>query len=158
MQLTESCKTMQLTESCKKFASASTVIGLARIIRAETTFMKITWVLMTLISLALGLYLTSETVKDYLQYDVFTSIKHIHATSILLPSVTFCFIDPESKDLTAFFHNASFVKGDKDTAVLTDLTGEHFSDENSAEWEASDCIKFNHFTNKSDSRLSHPKA
>ena len=115
--------------------------------------MKITWVLMTLISLAFGLYLTSETVKDYLQYDVFTTVKHIHATSILLPSVTFCFRGSETKNLAAFFHNASFVKGDIDTDISTNLTGEHFSDEIMIKWNASNCIKFNHFTNKSDSRL-----
>jgi len=57
---------MKLIETSKNFASVSTVIGLARIVRAESTFMKITWVLMTLVSLAFGLYLTSETVKDYL--------------------------------------------------------------------------------------------
>jgi len=115
--------------------------------------MKITWLLITLISLAFGLYLTSGTINEYLQYDVFTTIKHIQATSILLPSVTFCFKGPESKNLTAFFHKAFFVKDGKDTDVLTNLTGEHFSDENLVEWEASDCIKFNHFTNKSDSKL-----
>ena len=105
---------------------------------------------MTLVSLAFGLYLTSETIKDYLQYDVFTTIKHIQASSILLPSVTFCFRGPESKNLSYFFHKASFVK---DNDILTNLTGEQFSDEIMIKWEGSDCIKFNHFTNKSDSRL-----
>jgi hypothetical protein len=146
-------KLNKLIEICKKFASASTIIGLTRIDRAKTRFMKIIWVLMTLISLAFGLYLTSETIKDYLQYDVFTTIKHIQATSILLPSVTFCFIGPESKNLTAFFHNASFVKDEKDSMVFTDLTSEQFSDEIMVNWEGSDCIKFNHFTNKSESGL-----
>jgi len=115
--------------------------------------MKITWVLMTLISLAFGLYLTSETVKDYLQYDVFTTVKNIQATSILLPSVTFCFIGPESKNLSFFFHNASFVTDEKGNDIVTNLTGEHFSDEIMVKWNASNCIKFNHFTNKSGSRL-----
>ena len=108
---------------------------------------------MTLISLAFGLYLTSETVKDYLQYDVFTTVKHIHATSILLPSVTFCFRGSETKNLAAFFHNASFVKDEKGHDIYANLTGEQFSDETMLKWTASDCIKFNHFTNKSDSRL-----
>jgi len=115
--------------------------------------MKITWVIMTLISLAFGLYLTSETVKEYLQYDVFTTIKHIQATSILLPSVTFCFDVTESKNLSTIFHKAIFIKGDKDNDILTNLTSEQFSDEIMVKHEACDCIKFNHFTNKSDTRL-----
>jgi len=94
-----------------------------------------------------------ETVKEYLQYEVFTSIKHIQATSILSPSVTFCLFGPESKNLSYFFLKASFVKGDKDNDILTDLTGEQFSDEIMIKWRASNCLKFNHFTNKSDSRL-----
>ena len=144
---------MQLIETSKKLASESTVIGLARIVRAETTFMKITWVLMTLVSLAFGLYLTSETVKDYLQYDVFTTIKNIQAISILLPSVTFCFIGLEAKDPMTIFNNAFFVKDEKGHDISTNLTGEHFSDEIMIKWEASVCFKFNHFTNKSDSGL-----
>ena len=84
-------KVKQLIEISKKFASASTVIGFTRTVRAETKVMKICWVLMTLISLAFGLYLTSGTIKEYLEYDVFTQTKLVQATPSLIPSITFVF-------------------------------------------------------------------
>ena len=111
--------------------------------------MKITWVLMTLASLAFGLYLTSETVKDYLQYDVFTTIKRIASSSTILPSVTFCFINPETKDLQSFFVLNVFARNVKEHDYPV-LIGEQFYDDNIGTWEAGDCIKFHHFTNKND--------
>ena len=133
----------KLKEIVKKFASASTVIGLTRIVRAETTFMKITWVLMTLISLAFGLYLTFETNKGYLQYDVFTQTKRIQANSSLMPSISFCFRDSETKNVTALFSRAEFSTENGPTHKLIGDRFESFGD----------CIRFNHFTNKSDNRI-----
>ena len=135
----------KLKEISKKFASASTVIGFTRIVRAETKLMKVFWVLMTLVSLAFGLYLTSGTVKEYLDYDVFTQTKIIQATSSLMPSVTFCINDTDTKDLNAFFDQADF---SSPTGFKANLTGEQFYQEGFG-----DCIKFNHFTNKSEYKL-----
>ncbi len=143
---------MPLIETSKKFAAASTVIGLARIVRAETTFMKICWLLITLISFAFGLYLVSETIRDYLQYDVFTTIKIISSNSTVLPSVTFCFINPETKDLRSFFDKAFLIRNEKKNDYPV-LIGEQFYDDNIGEWEAGDCIKFHHFTNQSETKL-----
>jgi len=145
-------KIKKLGEIIKKFASASTVIGLARIVRANTRFMQITWVVMTLISLAFGLFLTSGTTYEYLQYDVFTTTKRIQATSSLLPSVTFCFYNHEIKDLKSFFSEASFIRetGKNDDSYLN---GKQYYEGYLGEFYATDCIKFNHFTNKSDSQL-----
>ena len=135
----------KLKEISKKFASASTVIGFTRIVRAETKLMKVFWVLMTLVSLAFGLYLTSGTVKEYLDYDVFTQTKIIQATSSLMPSVTFCINDTDTNDLNAFFDQADF---SSPTGFKANLTGEQFYQEGFG-----DCIKFNHFTNKSEYKL-----
>ena len=135
----------KLKEISKKFASASTVIGFTRIVRAETKLMKVFWVLMTLVSLAFGLYLTSGTVKEYLDYDVFTQTKIIQATSSLMPSVTFCINDTDTKDLNDFFDQADF---SSPTGVKANLTGEQFYQEGFG-----DCIKFNHYTNKSENKL-----
>ena len=143
-------KLKQLKEISKKFASASTVIGLARIVRAETKFMKICWAVMTLVSLAFGLYLTSGTFKDYLGYDVFTQTKSVSSGSILLPSVTFCFKDPQDENLNVFFETAKF---ENSNGTLTDLIGDQFYDEYFWRWHNSKCIKFNHLRNKSDNKL-----
>jgi len=139
-----------LKEISKKFASASTVIGLARIVRAESRFMKICWVVMTFISLMVGLYLTSGTIKDYLEHKVFTETKYISSKSIILPSVTFCFIKPETKDLYVFFEKAEFyyLNGSN-----TNLTGDPYYNKEFEYWGFANCIKFNHFNNKSRTKL-----
>jgi hypothetical protein len=131
----------------EKFASASTIIGLSRIVRAKTRLMKISWILMTLVSLALGLYLTSETIKEYLEYDVFTQTKRITASSTLLPAVTFCFHDLKTKDLASYFQKSKMITQD---GLVSNLTGNVY-DENFIKYL--NCIKFNHFINKSDTQL-----
>ena len=115
-----------MKEISKKFASASTVIGFTRIIRAESKLMKVFWVLMTLVSLAFGIYLTSGTIKEYLDYDVFTQTKIIQATSSLMPSVTFCIHDSDTKDYNAFFSKPDF---STPTGFKANLSGEQFHEE-----------------------------
>ena len=113
--------------------------------------MKICWVVLTLVSLAIGLFLTSGTIKDYLEYDVFTQTKYISSSSSTFPSVTFCFKNPETKDLDSFFEKAEFYFFN---GSLTNLSGHQFYDEGLEYWDATgDCIKFNHFTNKSGTQL-----
>ena len=126
----------------KKFASESTVIGLTRIVRAETKPMKICWVFITLVSIAFGLYLTSGTIKEYLEYDVFTQTKIIQALSSLMPSLTFCIWGFDNKNLSTFFDKAEFSapRGSK-----ANLSGEQFSDGIFGE-----CVKFNHFRSNND--------
>ena len=145
LKVSENSRLKQLKQISRNFLSASTVIGLTRIVRAETRFMKISWVLMTLASLAFGLYLTCETIKDYLEYDVFTQTKIIRATCSLMPSVTFCFYGSDTKDLASLFNKAEFRFPNRSVA---NLSGENFYDEGFG-----DCIKFNHFTNKSGNSL-----
>jgi len=111
--------------------------------------MKISWLLITLISLVFGLYLTSGTINEYLQYNVFTQTKRIQATSSPMPSVTFCFRDSDTKDLHTLFNYAYFHTENKLFPAKSNLTGEQFYQED----KPGHCIKFNHFTNKSDTKL-----
>ncbi len=99
---------------------------------------------MTFISLMVGLYLTSGTIKDYLEHKVFTETKYISSKSIILPSVTFCFIKPETKDLYVFFEKAEFyyLNGSN-----TNLTGDPYYNKEFEYWGFANCIKFNHFNN-----------
>ncbi len=62
-----------------------------------------------------------------------------------MPSVTFCFSESETKDLNSFFNKASF---STPYGLITNLTGEQYNDT-----IIGDCVKFNHFTNKSDVTL-----
>ena len=125
---------------------------MTRIVRARNRYMKTYWVVMTLISLAFGLYLTSGTIKDFLQYDVVTQTKLVDASSSHFPSVTFCFNKPQTQNLTSFFNEALFIR-DRKKDDNPNLIGDQYFDGNFGNWDAADCIKFNHFTNKSDSQL-----
>jgi len=141
-------------EISKKFADSSTVYGLNRVIKADSPLMKIVWALMALVSLAFGLYLTSETIKGYLEYEVLTQTKSVASSSSILPSVTFCFSTNETKDLNAFFNKSEFF-----TDVLTtNFAGEQFYDDYFGGYNIRDCIMFNHYTNKSDNKLFTAKS
>ncbi len=100
---------------------------------------------MALVSVSFGLFVIANTVITFLKYDVFTQTKRIVASSLLMPSVTFCFQETETKDLNSFFDTAEFIASN---GSKTNLTGEQYFD-----GYFGDCFKFNHFTNKSDNKL-----
>jgi len=128
----------------EKFAFSTTVYGLNRVIKAENRLIKVVWGLMALVSVSFGLFVIANTVITFLKYDVFTQTKRIVASSLLMPSVTFCFKNPETKDLDSIFDKAEFI-----TSNRTNLTGEHIFVEILENWDDSGhCIKFNHFTDK----------
>ena len=137
----------------KKFASASTAIGLARIVRAETKLMNICWVVMALISLVFGLHLTYGTIREYLEYDVFTKTELISSSSIILPSVSFCFTEPNTTDLNSLFQKAEFYFYNDSLTDITNITGEQLYSESLMSFDTNCCIKFNHFRNKSDTQF-----
>jgi hypothetical protein len=62
-----------------------------------------------------------------------------------MPSVTFCIWGADNKDLNSFFDQADF---SSPTGFKANLTAEQFYQEGFG-----DCIKFNHFTNKSEYKL-----
>jgi len=66
-----------------------------------------------------------------------------------MPSVTFCFRGSDTKDLHILFNYAYFRTLNKLLPAKSNLTGEQFSQEGLS----GDCIMFNHFTNKSDTKL-----
>ena len=127
----------------KKFASASTAIGLARIVRAETKLMNICWVVMALISLVFGLHLTYGTIREYLEYDVFTKTELISSSSIILPSVSFCFTEPNTTDLNSLFQKAEFYFYNDSLTDITNITGEQLYSESLRSFDTNCCIKFN---------------
>ena len=88
---------------------------------------------MALVSVSFGLFVIANTVITFLKYDVFTQTKSITASSILLPSVTFCFQNPETKDLASFFDTMEFITSNRSK---TNLTGEYFYDEGLEYWDA----------------------
>ena len=125
-----------------KFASKTTVYGIERLAAAESTVMKVLWLLMSLVSLAACIEILVKTTNNYLAYDVFTQTKRIHPAISVLPTVVFC---TDSTDLTQVFSQAVFVSKNGSR----DLIGEMFlSNIVYGEFSGYICIKFNHSHNK----------
>jgi hypothetical protein len=68
------------------------VIGVKRIIKSDNRLVKLAWGIMILTSLSFGLLNTSNSISDYLNYDVITNIEKITPTNITFPAITVCVI------------------------------------------------------------------
>lgn len=98
-------KLIRVKEISQSFACSTTVYGLTRVLKAESSFLKLAWTLMTLISAIAGFGVIYETVQDYNKNDVFTHTKRLQTGSSILPAVTFC---TEDADLSTIFQTAVF--------------------------------------------------
>ncbi len=128
----------QILEISKKLAHETTVYGLARIIKAKTIFMKLIWLIMTVISLSVGIYVISQTIVDYQMYDVLTLTKRIVPDSpILMPSVIFCTTSP---DLYKLFQSSVYRAKNM---TMFNMTGEIFKP--NLKIGNTTCIKFNNY-------------
>ena len=128
----------QILEISKKLAHETTVYGLARIIKAKTIFMKMTWLIMTVISLSFGIYVITQTIVDYKMYAVLTLTKRIVPDSpILIPSVIFCTTSP---DLNKLFQSSVYRAKNM---TMFNMTGEIFKP--NLKIGNTTCIKFNNY-------------
>lgn len=75
---------------------------------------------MTVVSLLAGVYVIARSLREYLDYDVFTQTKRLYPGSSLLPAVTFC-TDASataSSNLSDLFVEALFMKQDSSNVSL----------------------------------------
>lgn len=127
-------KLIQVKEISKKFSSSTTVYGLTRVLKAESSFMKLLWTLMTVASASAGFGVIYETVQDYNKNDVFTHTKRLHTGSSILPAVTFC---AEDTDLSKIFHTAAFHTSNGSINLTADIFVPVLK------LEYTSCVKFN---------------
>jgi hypothetical protein len=106
----------QIKEKVFYFISKISVIGVKRIIKSDNRLVKLTWGIMILTSLSFGLLNTSNSISDYLNYDVITNIEKITPTNITFPAITICasyylykevFIDNKFSRSEYIYDNAS---------------------------------------------------
>lgn len=149
----EESKLHRLKKMSKHFATTSTVFyGLDRVARAPVLMTKIVWTVLTLASLLLGLYIVTNSVLEFLKFEVSTHTKRIQVESNVFPAVAFCsdHIDITAKD--QIFTRAVFVNG----TTFTNLSGEIFTEKALAygNLDSFHCIRFNnHRTETSQENL-----
>lgn len=64
--------------------------GVSRVDSAESTVVKIAWILMILLSLSAGSYIIYNSLSEYYAFDVITNVERVRPPSVPLPSVTLC--------------------------------------------------------------------
>ena len=64
--------------------------GFPRMFKSEAYFLKIFWFTMTFVSLLAGIYISVDTILEYLKYDVFTKIQTVSDGAEVFPAVTLC--------------------------------------------------------------------
>lgn len=145
-------KLHRLKKMSKHFANTSTVFyGLDRVTRAPMLTTKIVWTVLTLVSLSLGVYIVTNSVLEFLKFEVSTHTKRIQVESNIFPAVAFCsdHIDFRADQL---FTRAVFVNG----TSFTNLSGEIFAEKSLAygNLDTFHCIRFNnHRTETSHENL-----
>ena len=105
---------------CIEIIDDSTMHGLPNVFRSNHFIMKIFWLILFLLSLALAIYLVSVSVKTFLNFDVTVSIAYEQETPIDFPAVTFCNLNPFYQLRAAAFINSSLSLNN--ISYLTSLT------------------------------------
>lgn len=96
---------------------------------------------MTVVSLSAGVYVIARSMREYLDYDVFTQTKRLYPASSLLPAVTFC-TDATTPKLSELFVEALFLKRDSSNVSVE---SEQFRPSIHQD-EPYRCIRFNQHT------------
>lgn len=117
--------------------------GVSRVDSAESTMVKIAWILMILLSLSAGLYIITKSVNDFYSYDVITNVERVTPHSVTVPAVTLC-LYPLYDELV--YINDTYVKtivsnnaSMRDFVWLTSKDLEYFQ----IDYDHMDCVRFN---------------
>ena len=150
------------------FISTISIPGIPQIMTIDNFFLKITWILLILLTFAFGFWNIGLAVTDYYQYDKITNIERVRPNNVTFPAITICNYQRYIKD---FYINGSF-----DNYInLTVWTDKNPTIKNFIDWESThfyfyeletffdvrehieyfkipdhlDCLRFNGVTNKS---------
>jgi hypothetical protein len=89
MSSIEKSKKEKILEKSIEIGLDSTSHGLPKIIKSETTCLKIMWLVLFLLSSSVGIYLVIQSFINYFSFDVVTSIKVFKEIPTELPAITF---------------------------------------------------------------------
>lgn len=83
-------KKIKIKSSLKDLVQDSTAHGIPRLVKSRYHLMKFIWMICFLTTTGICLYLISNSVYDYLNYDFNTQIKTVREIPSVFPTVTFC--------------------------------------------------------------------
>ena len=84
----------KVKEKFVEWSQSSTSHGYPNIFRTKNTIVKIMWLIFLLAGLGVGIYMVIRGVREYLEFNVTTTIRKIKADSLVFPAVSVCNVNP----------------------------------------------------------------
>ena len=82
--------TNKLKNICSECLASSSSHGYSNIPKSKTTFIKILWLICSVLSTGLCCYMVTQNIMNYFKYDVVTKTRLVHQFSATFPTVTIC--------------------------------------------------------------------
>lgn len=77
-----------------QFSTTTTSHGIPRIVESSKFYQKSIWLVCWLISIGLCSFMVSQSIMEYLKYDVVTKIRIVTQDKIVFPQVSICNLNP----------------------------------------------------------------
>jgi hypothetical protein len=132
--LNKMSKSKNIKNKTIELALASTAHGLPNIIKTENLICRIIWFTCFLLSITCCVYNITNTIQDFLSYDVVTQIDTIFETKSQFPSISFC-SNPE------FDSNLKLEKSILKCEINKDTSSCHLTSYNDTHYGK--CFRFN---------------
>lgn len=84
----------KVKEKFVEWSQSSTSHGYPNIFRTKNIIVKIMWLIFFLAGLGVGIYMVIRGVREYLEWNVTTTIRKIKADSLVFPTVSVCNVNP----------------------------------------------------------------
>lgn len=115
-----------IKDCIKRWTSYSTSHGIIYISRADNKFYRLIWTLCFCVCIGYCIYLSTHTISNFINHEVYVNMKVVHDASVEFPAVTLCFLKSFNKTRVEDFITTIFPN-----ITLDDLT--NISNENDTE-------------------------
>jgi hypothetical protein len=121
-------KWLRIKSTAMNYISTISIPGIPQIMSTNNFILKLTWILLIILTFGLGFWNIALTVTDYYRYDKITNIERVTPTNVTFPAITICNYNRYIKDL---YVNGSFIN----SSNLTILTDKKSTISNLINWE-----------------------
>ena len=80
----------KLNQSINENLTSLTIQGLVNLYRSKTNLSKLVWLIITIGSICLSVYYSTQTILDYLKFEVTTNVRLINDGQLEFPMITIC--------------------------------------------------------------------
>ena len=81
---------MKVEAKAVKYFTTISIPGISPILSEDNYLLKLFWVILILLTFALGFWNIALAVNDYYNYDVITNIERVEPSSVTFPAITIC--------------------------------------------------------------------